>query len=132
MARQEFKVGQEVDSRCGKCKSVRSHVVIAMVDGKPKKVECLACRAVHNYRPPGAIKMPREMMDKATRQSKTRKVTQLSLNEEDAVNYSPKGRYETGMVLRHKSFGLGLITRAELRKLTVIFSDQTRHFVLTP
>ena len=131
MSRPEYKVGGEVDSRCGKCKAVRSHIIVAMVDNKPKRVECLACHAVHNYRPPSSIKAPRDVLDKAVKKTKSGKVSAMTLSEDDAVDYTPKGKkYESGMVLRHAKFGLGLITRAEPKKLTVMFNDQTRQLVL--
>ncbi len=128
MTKQDYKVGGEVDSQCGKCKAIRSHVIIAMVDGLPKKVECLSCHAVHNFRRPSLIKTRKRTI----KSKSTVRVTAQSLSEQDAVNYSPKGKYENGMVLRHKSFGLGLITRAERRKITVVFTDDTRQLILIP
>src|SRR5512132_2916008 len=44
------KVGGEVDSFCTKCEMTLAHTVIAMVEGRPVKVECNTCHGVHRYR----------------------------------------------------------------------------------
>lgn len=124
MAVTEIKVGSEIEAKCGKCKKDTLHVVIAMVKDKPKRVECLACHALHNYRKPGVA---------AKKTTKSKRKTALALSEENAVDYDPKAKYQLDSVLRHKKFGLGLITRVDLTRITVQFEDKMiRKLILTP
>ncbi len=51
MVTRGYRAGQDVDAWCGKCKSVFRHVIHAVVDGTPVRVECKTCRAVHRYKP---------------------------------------------------------------------------------
>ena len=127
MAEPEYKVGGEVDAKCGKCKDVTRHVIVALIDEKPKRVECLSCRALHNYRPPTAAKKKKATKRKGTAKSRA---LRESLIEEDAVDYTPDGKYEVDMILRHKTFGLGKITNVAMGKLTVAFPERTRLLML--
>ncbi len=127
MASETYKVSGEVTSICGKCKKDTTHVIVALVDEKPKRVECLACHAVHNYRKPKS-----ETATKKTPKKRATSRKKLDLPEEDAVDYSPKGKYQLEQVLRHKTFGLGLITRVEQTKIEVMFENKvTRKLILT-
>lgn len=129
MGESAYKVGGEVDAKCGKCKDVTRHVIVALIDEKPKRVECLSCRALHNYRPPTAAKK-KKTTKRATKSTTRSKVLRENLSEEDAVDYSPDGEYEVDMVLRHKAFGLGKITNIAMGRLTVIFPDRIRRLIL--
>lgn len=131
MSDEKFSVGGELDAKCGKCKAVRSHVIVALVEGLPKRVECLACRAVHNYRPPYTARVPKGLSTRSPRPKRATKES-VVLSPEEAVDYSPKGRFKVGMVLRHKKLGIGMITRAERNKLTVVFGKDTHLLILTP
>ena len=54
-----FRVGHNCQAWCTKCKSETEHVIVAMVDAIPKRVECCGCSTQHNYRlPPGTGKPP--------------------------------------------------------------------------
>ena len=46
-----YEVGKEVTSYCTKCRVERLHIIVALADEKPKRVQCKACEGVHNYRP---------------------------------------------------------------------------------
>ena len=48
--------GDDVDSRCLKCKAVTNHTIIAMSGDTIAKVQCNTCDARHNYRAPVAAK----------------------------------------------------------------------------
>ena len=54
----EAKVGAETQAYCTTCRTMREHVIVAMVDKKPAKVECTECHKQHLFRagPPGAAK----------------------------------------------------------------------------
>ena len=48
--------GDDVESRCLKCKAVTNHTIIAMADDAIAKVQCNSCKARHKYRAPVAEK----------------------------------------------------------------------------
>src|SRR6185312_16404392 len=53
---EELKVGGELDAWCTTCRLMKWHTIVAIVDGKPAKVECQGCGKQHQYRaqPPGS------------------------------------------------------------------------------
>src|SRR5215218_6390706 len=56
MAIANYKPGSEVDAWCTSCKADKMHRIIAVVNGNPKKVECLSCKGHHLYRATAAQK----------------------------------------------------------------------------
>ena len=49
-----FKVGEDIDAWCTKCRTDTLHVVVALKPGvpEPKRVECKECHGQHMYRAP--------------------------------------------------------------------------------
>ena len=47
-----YKAGDEVDSKCTKCKLILAHTIIAMVGDQIARVKCNTCGGEHAYRPP--------------------------------------------------------------------------------
>lgn len=114
----EVKVGGEVDAWCTSCREMKWHVVVAMADGKPAKVECLGCHKQHGYRPqpPGTPK-PKA----ASSRTRAAAVPQappppddlearLAAGEASARPYTPKGAWTVGEFVRHPTFGVGIVT----------------------
>lgn len=72
---------------------------------------------------------------KAPRKSRAKKADSWddliqSVNEADAVNYTIDGAYNDGMVLNHKSFGLGIIKNIlSEKKMEVVFQAGTKILV---
>jgi hypothetical protein len=129
----DHQVGGEVDSICGKCKEEKRHVIHAIVDGKPKRCECLSCHAVHNYRPVASAKAAkRAAASGRPRKPKRDAGTSEPLDATVARAYDPKKTFESGMVLKHEHFGLGKIVAVGTKVMTVAFRDQTRKLFLTP
>ncbi len=132
MKNQEYRVGGEVDSYCGRCHTETRHVIVALVDGLPKRVECLPCHALHNYRPqPGKSAGRKTSKAKTPRARKDSGITEM-LNDAEAVDYSPKTKFTPGMVVRHTKFGLGKVVGVGTRMMTIAFRDQVRKLSLTP
>jgi hypothetical protein len=113
MRDEPIKVGGEIEAYCTACKTMKTHVVIALVDGKPAKAECLACHKQHVYRanPPGT---PRARVA-APRPAAPSAAVPDDLDERlagaaaKARDYSPRQRYAIDDVVRHPSFGVGLV-----------------------
>jgi hypothetical protein len=114
----DSKVGGDVEAWCTTCKTMKDHVIVALVDGKPAKVECAGCHKQHVYRanPPGT---------KSEGTGRTRRTASLAAvsapviaealearlagREGDAKAYSPGTRYAVDDIVRHPSFGLGVV-----------------------
>ena len=50
--------GDPIEARCTKCRKNTNHIVVAMVEDVPAKVQCNTCSGQHKFRPPTAPKKP--------------------------------------------------------------------------
>jgi len=127
------KVGGEVDSFCSKCELTLAHTVIAMVAGRPVKVECNTCHAVHRYRgaPAGASQGASVAMKKAARPGREKKVEVpfadvLATKKKAPVTYSPKRTFGVDDVVDHPAFGRGYVTVARPDKVEIAFQSDVK------
>jgi hypothetical protein len=114
---EELKVGGELDAWCTSCRLMKWHTIVALVDGKPAKVECQGCGKQHQYRaqPPGSGD---KSASTRTRAAKTATPaapavdfdTLLAGRDAEAKPYSPSTTYALNDVVRHPTFGLGVVT----------------------
>lgn len=141
---ESVKVGGETSAYCTSCREMRLHVVVAMEEEVPAKVECRSCHRQHKYRanPPGTkvAKPPRGAKPKAPRKAggsasavaavpdvNPLEALLASRQASDPRAYSPAERYVVGDLLAHPSFGLGAVTSAPSPgKIAVLFRDATR------
>jgi len=133
-----LKVGGEVDSFCTKCEMTLAHTIIAMVDGRPVKVECNTCHGVHRFRGdlPAAANGKKAARAAVTRPARERPVT-LSFDEAlrqrnlaMAQRYSPKVRYDVDQVIEHPTFGLGWVSAVrDATKVEVTFRGDVKVLV---
>lgn len=137
---EELKVGGELDAWCTACKLMKWHTVVALVDGRPAKVECQGCHKQHQYRaaPPGdkdaaapKVAKPRKPRVSATASPAPPDYeTLLAGRGGDARAYSPNERYAVGDVLRHPSFGVGVVTGAPAaQRIEVAFASDRKALV---
>lgn len=123
---------------------MRLHVVVAMLAGKPARVECRSCHKQHNYKagPPGSApkkkaeggaprKSPARSKgeDKEQRGEGERPLEALLAGRkaEDARTYSPFDRYAVGDLVQHPSFGLGAVQSTPAPgKIEVVFHDSCK------
>jgi hypothetical protein len=111
---EEPKVGGETQAWCTTCKKMNEHVIVALVAGRPAKVECVSCHKQHVFRAgaPGT---------KAPRAGRPRKALAAEPQAEPidlaalvagrpSRAYDPKARFAVGEVVTHPSFGTGLVT----------------------
>lgn len=126
--------GDEVDSRCLKCKDVTNHTIIAMTGDTIAKVQCNTCGARHKYRPPVAEKKKsssvRRRRDGLVTESSSgipkakskkttgKKVLRAAINFEAliqdkdvnaAIPYTIDAILTTGNLVNHSIFGLGVV-----------------------
>ena len=141
MATPKIKAGSTVDGWCTKCKLVLAHTVEAMVDGKITRVHCNTCRGQHAYRPePPGGKTPAEAA--AKRPTKTAKTAKSGKGADGppkrseyemllrgrtgdkARTYAISERFAPGELLKHASFGLGVVVaERDSVKIDVHFAD---------
>jgi hypothetical protein len=130
-----YKPGSEVDAWCTSCKADKVHRIIAVVGGKPKKVECLSCKGHHLYRPTAAAKEAAAAHKRASKPAgaPTARQSRASIagaatkkREEDLVAswekavagqpfesvkpYRIDRSFSKGEVVRHTKFGDGVVT----------------------
>jgi len=128
--------GDEIDSRCLKCKDVTNHIIVAMVKTEVAKVECNVCGARHKYRAPKAEKTPKKKSTKkakSTRTSKEAKNAALffelteGLDQNNAITYAMTQTFQEGDLLKHSVFGLGFVTNTiKPNKIEVIFEQYSK------
>ena len=111
-----IKVGGEIDAFCSRCELVLAHTIHAVLAGRPVKVECNTCHAVHRYRSPPGRPGPRAAAARAARAGGERPAAtgfdQLLAARDlsRAQPYSPRKRYAVDDVVDHNVFGRGFVS----------------------
>jgi hypothetical protein len=129
-------VSKDIDSWCTRCKMVLAHTIEAVVDGRITRVHCNTCGGQHAYRA-GAPGTARSTGDRTrvTRTTHTRTTPTAALyadvmrgrDANAARAYSPAERFAAGDLIRHATFGLGVVTGLkDVTKIEVVFADGTK------
>ena len=129
------KVGGEVDAFCTKCQLTLAHTVHAVVSGRPVKVECNTCHAVHRYR--GSIGSSASRAGpRAERPARERAAVAgfdellASKKVQGAQPYSPKRSYAVDDVVDHPIFGRGFVSAVrDASKVEVTFRSDVKLLV---
>jgi len=109
------KVGGEVDAFCTRCELTLAHTVHAVVEGRPVKVECNTCHAVHRYRGAAGAAAPRSSARAAGATRARAEVVGFDAllaarRIEAARAYSPKATFAVDDVVDHPLFGRGFVS----------------------
>lgn len=126
MSEKKMTVGDPVESRCTKCRKITNHIIVAMIDDLPAKVECNTCKGQHKYRPPAVRKKPaaRRTVDPKIAERKEWESLQPSLEGKKAIEYTMKTAFKVGSVMKHPVFGLGFVQNSlGPGKVEVLFED---------
>lgn len=136
LRRPMVKVGGEVDAFCTRCQLTLAHTVHAVVSGKPVKVECNTCHAVHRYRGSIGSTPSRSSGPRAERPPRERAVVSgfedllAAKNVAAARPYSPKQSYALGDVVDHPIFGRGFVSAVrDAAKIEVTFRSDVKILV---
>lgn len=147
VSKKELSAGDDIDSRCLKCKDVTNHTIVAMVGEKVAKVQCNVCRSLHNFRPVQVEKkaIVRRSADKGEQLGKTGRSSRESKEEsrfrklldgrdtKAAVRYAMSRGFQADDLLNHAVFGIGLVTRViPPNKIEVVFKEGTKILISTP
>jgi len=126
MSSSALTVGGPIEARCTKCRSNTNHIIVAMADEKPLKVQCNTCSREHKYRPPSQAKpaTTRRVTDPRGAERKEWEELQPEMDTAKAVEYSMDESYKVGALIKHPVFGVGLVQRqGGPRKIEVLFED---------
>lgn len=135
-----YSAGDEVDSKCNKCKLVLAHTIIAMNGDKVARVQCNTCRGPHAYRPPEGAKERTAARRRTTNKAPEEINAKTSASDFDtlikghdlsrAEKYSIRMQLKQNDAVNHPKFGIGLVTEIrEGGKAHVAFRDGGRVLV---
>lgn len=118
-------VGDIIDAQCSKCKRITNHIVVALVGDKPASVNCNTCGGVHRYRRAApAVKAPKAASTAPSAKAEDWKALHSAINSIAPKDYDMEAGYRVGSVIRHPSYGLGLVQRmAGDRKMEILFES---------
>lgn len=129
-------IGKNVDSWCTKCKLMLAHTIEAAKGDKITRVHCNTCGAQHVYRPnpPGkktSTGKPRRT-SQAAKEAASADIATILRGKDPAKArpYVLSGRFQPAELIRHPSFGLGLVTAVkDQTKIEVAFADGVKTLV---
>jgi hypothetical protein len=125
------KLGDTIDSWCGKCKRVLAHTIEALVENKPARVSCNTCKAQHTYKPESPKSTSRSASSpRPARAGTNRYQALLKDGATKATAYSTAERYQQGDVVEHATFGRGAVTAIkDGSKIEVLFQTGTKTLI---
>jgi len=123
-------VGDNVDAKCGKCKDVTKHIVLAKIGWKPTRVECCVCSATHEFKPPRPASRRRVAPAPELSPEEEWKF-RMKAAKEAAKPYDRERAYAVGEVIAHQKFGDGaVISRASETVCEVVFETGTVKLIM--
>ena len=139
-------VGDEIDSRCPRCKEETIHRVVAMMTGSVHLVLCTRCNSQHRHR--GSLRGSKKVAWPTERQAKVLlkyraakeptsqallqqwQAMKESAGETEPVAYDQRQAYTQGQAVQHSVFGLGFVRKLTgPNKMEVVFADQVKVLV---
>ena len=126
------RVGGEVDATCTRCRMELAHTILAMMGQKVARVRCNTCGSDHVYR---GTQSPSRGAAARTRAAPAEKTVvgfdaQLAaLDVSKAEDYRPDHTYAVDQVVRHPTFGLGIVRAVRQDKMDVAFKAAERTLV---
>jgi hypothetical protein len=127
------RVGDDVETYCGRCKAERTHLVASMSsDTQPAEVICRTCNNKHRFRRPADASGPARPPRAASPEGGARRGTRKAEAEQpppDARPYSPSEPYAEGEWIEHKTHGFGKIKAVRGTKIDVSFGSGLRTLV---
>ena len=130
-------VGGDVLTQCNKCELDLWHTVIAKVDGLVKRVKCNTCKTEHMLR--GQAKLAAHKRTGGGGKAALTKVVRVQnrvphkpwgemmsgRDEGEAVDYSIKAKLGPNALVKHPTFGIGVVTdvSGDKTKAVVLFQS---------
>jgi hypothetical protein len=121
----KIRLGDDISTRCGRCKEEREHQVIALgPGGAPERVNCRTCNSEHRYK--GSRQTPSQSASVRRPRSGSRSADNEPAARGIALDYSPKAVYSPGSLISHPKFGTGKVLEARHGKIDVKFGSDLR------
>ena len=125
----DIRTGGTIDGWCGKCKLILAHTIEAMIGSKPARVHCNTCNSQHAYKSSEPGKSAARLQSAKPRTSRYQGLLNTS-SSESPKPYSPKEKYQSGDVLKHPTFGVGVTTAVkDESKIEVLFEGGSKLLV---
>ena len=128
MSNGDAPVAGEIDAWCTRCKLELNHIVVAKLDGKVKRVQCLTCGGQHGYSAAAGARA----RSPAKRVSK-KKVVRRRVTEPDdgrpAKTYSVAATFVPDDVIQHPQYGRGRVVKARGNKIDVKFLEGAKTLI---
>jgi hypothetical protein len=123
MSTRKLSAGDNIESRCTRCRTVLNHTIVAMIGDRVVRVECNTCRGVHNFSggKTAATAAPRTSPKKSPSvPGKTKKEPgreereqweslRAALEGNPVLPYDMNGKYRANDLVEHAVFGLGIV-----------------------
>ncbi|MSP16813.1 MAG: hypothetical protein EXR73_09425 [Myxococcales bacterium] len=127
------RVGDDLDCWCGPCADMKSHTIIAVMEGVPVQVVCRRCGSRHKHRQaPARGTTPGLATRTATQAGPTdterraddkRKLVDELQSAASVRTFVPNERYRSGEIIQHAEWGRGKIENTLPRSLVVRFAS---------
>ncbi len=131
----EFALGKEIVSYCGKCKMAMGHVIVSLgKNGSVGRCECLTCKAVHAYRDPDkpvkASSAGKRADAKAGVSAEAAWANAVSKAKGSAKSYAMSSEFSQGDLIEHPLFGKGVVEEiVDQHKIKAIFNTSSKLLV---
>jgi hypothetical protein len=126
------RVGGEVDAPCTRCKMDLAHTILAMVGSRIARVRCNTCGSDHVYRAPHSRARPAAARTRTAAAERTVlgfEAQLAALDPASARDYRPAETYSPEQVVRHPTFGLGIVRAVREDKVDIAFKAAVRTLV---
>ena len=126
------RVGGEVDATCTRCKMDLAHTILSMVGPKIIRVRCNTCGSDRVYRGTQSASRTAAARPRAAPAEKAVVGWEAQLAALDvgaAQDYRPDQTYAVDQVVRHPTFGLGIVRAVRHEKMDVAFKTSERTLV---
>src|SRR5579863_7528941 len=124
------RVGGEVDAFCTRCKLTLAHTILAMVGSKIARVHCNTCAGDHVFRTESRFAAGRgnspAPKERPSRSVLSFEAQLVGKDPAKAKDYSPKHSYQADDLVRHPSFGLGVVAMVREGKVEITFKQTTK------
>jgi hypothetical protein len=123
---EKYSAGENIASRCTKCKLVLDHTIVAMDGETIAKVKCKTCGSTHKYRGVGEKKTRVSVKKESLKTTEVLWETCIAEAKGKEHIYDMGGKYRVGDIVDHHVFGKGVVRKIYLNKCDVLFKDKER------
>jgi len=90
----EYRLGDDIDDFCVRCKRLMNHLVVSVMNGGPAKVRCRTCHSDHDYRheqaPPPKVDSRKQALFNEVLKKANPQATEVAVAAEDPLVEPPR------------------------------------------